>query len=196
MKINITKINSIDLSNYKNFCFDYQEFSGQAGKEHYKLLSLLSSLVDNQIIIDIGTHLGASATALATNKSNQVYSFDVEDRISKYENSSKSISNINFNLVNLFEEHTRKPYEDLILKSKIIFLDIDPHHGVLEYEFYQWLCEKQYKGILIFDDIHYFEGMRKNLWSKIPDDKKQDITHLGHWSGTGVIQFNKVFNFE
>ena len=71
-------------------------------------------------------------------------------------------------------------------------MDIDPHEGVLEYQFYLWLKSNSYKGVIIFDDIHYFEGMRNNLWDKIEDSEKEDITYLGHWSGTGFVKFNNI----
>ena len=46
------------------------EFYGSIGKEHYKLLSYLSTLFNNSIIIDIGTHRGSSALALSYNSTN------------------------------------------------------------------------------------------------------------------------------
>ena len=30
----------------------------------------------------------------------------------------------------------------------------------------------------------------KIFWNKIPDKYKLDITHIGHWSGTGLVSFN------
>lgn len=68
-------------------------------------------------------------------------------------------------------------------------MDIDPNAGILEYEFFLFLKENQYKGILIADDILAFPKMCENFWDKIPNNQKKDLTKIGHWSGTGLIQF-------
>ncbi len=175
---------------------DHNEFHCPSGKEHYKLLSHISTFFNNAIILDIGSHRGASATALSYNSSNKIYSFDIEDRIVEYQDSPKSIENINFHIMNIFENLEDPKWKNLILDSSLIFLDIDPHEGNLEYQFYLWLERNNYQGIIIFDDIHYFQGMKDNLWNKIDSSKREDITHLGHWSGTGIVQFNKKFSFE
>lgn len=83
----------------------------------------------------------------------------------------------------------REKWKDILLQSSFILLDIDPHDGVLEYEFYEWLCDNDYRGFMVCDDIWYFEGMRKNFWYKIPYEHKIDLTEEGHWSGTGIIRF-------
>jgi hypothetical protein len=89
----------------------------------------------------------------------------------------------------------RQNWEQRLLASPLIFLDIDPHDGSMEFEFYNWLKDNNYKGILILDDIWYFKGMRDNLWTKI-SDIKHDVTSLGHWSGTGIVDFSNSVEFE
>jgi hypothetical protein len=32
-------------------------------------------------------------------------------------------------------------------------------------------------------------SMEKTLWSNIEDKYKLDLTHVGHWSGTGLVSF-------
>lgn len=191
------KILETDLSQFYYLDnIDHSEFYGDPGKEHYRLLAYLSTQFSGKTLIDIGSHRGSSAAALSFNPQNQVESFDIENRIPESQNSPKNIKNIRFNYVNLFNLESRSPWEKTILESPLIFLDIDPHDGILEYEFYLWLKSKKYNGAIIFDDIHYFIGMRKNLWQKIEDSEKEDITHLGHWSGTGIIQFSNKFIFS
>lgn len=195
----ITKevINSISLDKFRSISnIDQHEFHQSPGSQHYKLLAYLSTLFNNGIIIDIGTHRGASATALSYNPTNTIYTFDIENRISDDFSSPKSIQNIVFNYTNIFSHDVRGSWKDRILSSNMIFLDIDPHDGVLEYEFYEWLKEQNYQGLLVLDDIWYFKGMRNNFWYKIEGKYKEDITNLGHWSGTGVVQFNKKYEFE
>ncbi len=71
----------------------------------------------------------------------------------------------------------------------MVFIDVDPHNGHMEWSIYKWFRDSGYKGTLIFDDIHYFAEMRNNFWSKVPNQIKTDLTHIGHWSGTGLVKF-------
>ncbi len=186
------EINNIILkSNIHN-----SEYYESAGKEHYKLLAYLSLQFNNKIIIDIGTHKGYSASALGYNNTNTVYTFDICDKLSTDEkNVMWYNNNVIFNTDNLFDNNILNKWKDTILNSSLIFLDIDPHDGYDEYEFYKWLKESDYKGILILDDIWYFKNMRDNLWFKIPSEYKLDLTEIGHWSGTGLVNFNKNNSF-
>lgn len=174
----------------KNICFDM--FSN-VGKEHYKLLSYFSSLFNNSNIFDIGTHTGCSALALAHNPSNTIYSFDIIDNVFP---SIKTIENIRFYKDNLFNINNFKKWSEIILSCPFIFLDVDPHNGNMEYFFLNLLKEINYQGFIICDDIWYFKDMRDNFWYKIEDEFKYDLTDLGHWSGTGIITFNKTITFN
>jgi hypothetical protein len=71
----------------------------------------------------------------------------------------------------------------------MIFMDIDPHDGPMELEFYHWLKTEGYRGLLVCDDIWYFKGMRDNFWYHISQADKVDATLVGHWSGTGIVHF-------
>jgi len=189
MKESVKKIDLTCFAEYDGL--DINEFliNNEPGREHYKLLAYLSSLFNDSNIFDIGTHRGSSALALSYNSSNKIYTFDLIDKIQHGEKSIKNKSNIFFSTDNLLDMKEREKWESKILSSPLIFLDIDPHEGKLEYQFYEYLLSKNYKGMLVCDDIYYFKGMRDNFWYLIPTEHKTDITHLGHWSGTGVISF-------
>ena len=90
---------------------------------------------------------------------------------------------------NLFEEEGRAKWVDTILAAPFIFLDVDPHNGTMEIDMYGWLKKIGYTGFVICDDIWYFKEMRDNFWYKVPAAERYDVTHLGHWSGTGIISF-------
>ena len=191
---NIDKNISFDSINYyTNFLNDNdkKEFFDVSGKEHYKLLAYFSTLFNNKNIIDIGTHRGSSALALSYNPTNTIHSFDIMDKI--YNNSLHTKENIKFYLDNIFANFEK--YSDLLLNAPIIFLDIDPHDGFLEMDFYYYLKSKNYQGILICDDIWHFNGMRNNFWYLIEDQYKYDLTDYGHWSGTGIVCFNENYKF-
>ena len=85
MLISYEKIQEITLEKYSNDMND-MEFYGDCGRQHYRLLSYLSTLFNNSDIFDIGTHRGSSAMALSYNPTNKVYSFDIENRSKNYEN--------------------------------------------------------------------------------------------------------------
>ena len=174
--------------------YEYNEFFSDCGKEHYRLLAHLSTLFNNSTLIDIGTHKGKSSLALSYNTSNTILSFDIVDCISnpKMKGSRK---NINYYLENLWEKETQEKWLDTILKSPFIFLDVDPHNGTMEYDFFMFLKEIKYQGIVLCDDIWYFKEMRDNFWYKVPDEYKYDMSEYGHWSGTGIITLNPKIKF-
>jgi hypothetical protein len=183
------RIKTLDLTQRfdiysKGSQLDRTEFLGKPGREHYPLLAYISTLFNNSDIFDIGTHLGSSALALSYNDSNHVYSFDIVRK-----GNLPAPQNVTYLCEDLFEPDIRSKWEDKLLNAPFIFMDIDPHEGTREFKFYEWLKEKQYKGFVIFDDIWYFKPMRDNFWYKIPDAEKVDITHMGHWSGTGIVRF-------
>ena len=152
--------------------------------EHYPLLMDIAKQHNNATFFDIGTHEGKSAYCLSMNPKNQVYSFDIVNKPNR-----PIRKNIQYLQDDLMNPTVRELWKEKLLASTYILLDIDPHDGVLEYEFYEWLRDNNYQGTLLCDDIWYFKGMRNNFWYKIPPQFKEDITHLGHWSGTGRIQF-------
>lgn len=190
MNINVdyTKFKDIIVTND----FDIkQEFNGVPGREHYKLLSHLSTLYNNSVIIDIGSHRGSSACALSYNPTNTVLSFDIVNNVTN--DAIRKLPNVKFIIANIFDNLDN--YKDLLMSSPMIFLDIDPHEGTMEYDFYLVLKEWNYQGIIICDDIWYFESMRNNFWCKIEEQYKYDVTRYGHWSGTGIVTFNPTIQF-
>lgn len=171
---------------------DTGELLGQPGSEHYRLLAYLARQFSHGTIIDIGTHIGCSALALSTNPSNRVYTFDLQQKLSVTDQHQLwTHGNVVFSKDNLMESETRQSWRDILLSSSLIVLDIDPHEGSQEFEFYEWLKQENYRGLLLLDDIHYFKGMRDNCWYKIPSEEKRDLTGLGHWSGTGLVRFDR-----
>jgi len=183
----ITKQNILEAKSLPDGKFvpiEPKEFYGVPGREHYNLLSYLATTISNSTIIDIGTHMGSSALALSVNASNTVYSFDIVRKTPL-----SDLPNVNFEIADLWDPATREYWAPIVLGSALIVLDIDPHSGVPEYEFYLWLKKNHYKGLVFCDDIHYFKEMRDNFWLKIPSSEKLDITAIGHWSGSGIISF-------
>lgn len=176
-KENISKIDLTRFSRYvanpehRNYFFDV-DF-----KEHYRLIAHLSTGFGQSVIFDIGTNLGYSALALSYNDTNRVISYDLVE--CKQLNHADELNNIEYRIGDVLAD-TR------LLESPLIMLDTD-HDGVFENKFYTHLKENNYKGLLFLDDIHLNPPMRE-FWSSIAEPR-EDITDLGHWSGSGLVDF-------
>jgi predicted O-methyltransferase YrrM len=177
----------------------YNDMPREPGKEHYWLLASLSMQVSNKTIVELGTHKGNSAYMLSYGNrklanNNKIITYDIIDK-------PKDLIdpiNVEYRIENMFDPLSREKNRELLLQSDIIFIDIDPHEGVLEYDMYRWLKENNYTGIIIFDDIHLGPGhmgvnsgnSMTQFWSKVDSQHKIDLTSVGHWSGTGLVCFN------
>jgi hypothetical protein len=179
LSISNQKLNQIDTSfinNYELYHNTYY-FNGESGKEHYRLLMYISSLYLNQILFDIGTNKCMSALALSYNQFNKIKTFDIVSILP--ENPKRS--NIEYNLGDSTKDSDIK-------NTPFIFLDVN-HDGIYENIIYDFLKSINWNGILMLDDIHLNNEM-KNFWNSI-EYKKYDITNIGHWSGTGIVDFGK-----
>jgi hypothetical protein len=170
-------------------------FFAKCSKEHFRLLAYMSTLVNNSTIINLHTNGGYEALALSYNETNTVITFDMYDSATNVNLSDRN--NIRqITGVSLLNETSRNQWRDTILQSAFIFVDIEPHNGEEEFQIYNYLATIGYSGFVIYDDIWYFKPMRNNLWYRIPENIRYDLTEVGHWSGTGVVNFNKSITFD
>ena len=176
-------IDTRSVQNIPEFHKEY--FHYLSGTEHYRLMIHLSYCWDDIIISDIGTFKGTSALALAQNKKNTVLSFDIQD----YRENDIGVSNVAFRFVDFLVD---LPARQHILLSKLISLDLD-HNYATEKRAYDFLKENKWKGVLICDDIHLNDDM-KRFWNEV-DTPKIDITAYGHNAGTGAILFGDDVSF-
>lgn len=190
MIINLTEVKNCDLSFVSNYYPDKYERHrinemnvGQEQGEHYKLLYYFTTLFTDELILDLGTRDGLSALCLAYNKKNNVITYDLIDKPNELLQFEDKLPNLTFKKMNVFDESL-----DIFKKSKIIFLDLDPHDGIQETRFISLLEEIGYNGIVICDDIHWFPRM-KQWWNNLKQTK-YDVTQFGHGSGTGLIDFS------
>jgi len=179
--INENYLNSLDLSAEKKACINIDQIEWSAGKEHYRLLAYITEMFNNIKILDIGTRYGESAICLSRNKSNKIITYDISNQCVNMTPELFKINNIEF-------RHKDFRDDSEVKDASIIFLDVDPHDGYKEKEMYEFIKANNFKGILIVDDIILNEGM-KQFWASI-EKRKEDITSLGHWSGTGVVYFD------
>ena len=176
-KKNISEISLSRFSPYvanqihRNYFFDTNF------QEHYQLIAYLSTQFQNSILIDVGTNLGYSALALSFNETNRVISYDVVE--CKQLSFSEKLDRIEYRIGDVLKDLR-------IFDAPLIMLDTN-HDGIFEQRFYHHLRENEYRGLLFLDDIHLNRAMR-NFWHSIAETK-EDITDLGHWSGSGLVDF-------
>lgn len=174
-------LDDIDMSDDIKVIGCYGEYYDKpSGQEHYRLLKYFAKNIDGPII-EIGTHCGTSAVALATATEHEVITYDIDD---VKLNNLNHIKNLKFRIC---EFNTDDDYKEKILNSKMIFIDA-PHTGQFEQMCYEWLVDNNYKGITIWDDIHLNEEMEM-FWYGV-EHNKMDVTDYGHITGTGIIFFS------
>lgn len=154
-----------------------QYYHLEAGKEHYRLLSYFATQYNYEILTDLGTNRGASAVALSVNQNNFVYSIDIEN----VKEGEPLPTNCEYVIGNML---WNSDIFDRVLNSRFIMMDID-HEYHNEIQIYKRLAEREWKGIIVCDDIHLNDPMKK-FWNEV-SHPKLDITKYGHGSGTGVI---------
>ena len=182
-KFALTKenISNIDLTKFSRYVANLEHrkyFFDVKFKEHYRLIAYLSALFNHSTIFDIGTNLGYSALALSYNDTNRIISYDIVE--CKDLNHAEELGNIEFLIGDVLKD-------ERLLGSPLIMLDTN-HDGIFENEFYKYLEDNNYKGLLFLDDIHLNQPMR-DFWNSI-SAAKADVTDLGHWSGSGLVDFS------
>lgn len=188
---NFSSEDIVDIFDYKSIanidlqkCITYiknenekSHFLASPGQEHYRLLAYLSTRYQDSDILDIGTFTGVSAVALSYNSRNRVHTFDINRRI--------DLATVPNNVL-YYKDNILKPkYESLIKYSKLIMIDIS-HNGEDEKVITDHIISLGYKGYIVYDDIKLNKEMM-DFYNSL-DGKKVDISHLGHWSGTGILE--------
>jgi predicted O-methyltransferase YrrM len=161
--------------------------------EHYKLLAAMVKLLQPQVVLEIGTATGLSALALQKflPTAGRVTTFDL---IPWYEYPEHVLLNSDFasgNLTQIVADLTlpqvADSYAPLLKAADLIFIDA-AKDGRMEVNLLNQLYRIGLKNgtLLVFDDIRVVEMVA--IWRSIPKPKL-DLTSFGHWSGTGVIQW-------
>jgi predicted O-methyltransferase YrrM len=194
IKIEKDKVKSMDLTELEKYSIvDGPDFS-EAGIEAYKFYAYLSTLVNNTKIVEIGTRYGKSALALSFNSSNKIISFDI------LEQGASQIKKDNISFV--IGDFTQA--EGDWSKVDIIMIDVDPHDGIKEREFISFLYSVGWEGILILDDIlpnwpvivSGANPVEMNNWWNSISEEKYDVSDIGHFSGTGIVNIGSKFTIE
>jgi hypothetical protein len=191
----------VEQTSYKAFGADL---------EHYHaILAHLSTYFNDSVIVDLGTLYGNSAAALAYNKSNKVYTYDIEHRAEASEKfESEEFKNIEYIIGNCIENNWQgtvssqahayvqdrntplKTDREIFLSSKLIFLDVDPHDGIQEGIVLNFLVENDWKGIMVCDDIGHQHPPMHDWWNSIELPTYTIRNKYAAFKGTGIIVFD------
>jgi hypothetical protein len=181
IKISKKNVKELDIDHLKDMALNPNDWL-HAGQCEYKLYAYLSTFFNNTNILDIGTRTGGSALALSYNSNNQVISYDLSEQGA----SSIKKENITWKIQNFMDDETLD-WDNI----SIIMIDVDPHDGVQERVMMDWLREKEWKGILIHDDIGELWPETQKMWNEIPEEKF-DVTQIAHFAGTGLANFGNA----
>ena len=162
--------------------------------EHYKLLSSLVSVLQPRKVIEIGTFQGLSALAIKGSLPSgaQLTTVDIKPwaeientvfRPSDFEDGSLfqvigDLSNRSF-----FEE-----FSPALSSCDLLFVDA-PKNIIFESTFLKFLesIPLPPAAVVLFDDIRQWNMLK--IWREI-SRPKIDLTSFGHWTGTGMIDWN------
>ena len=145
-----------------------QWYNLPAGTEHYRLLRYLGH--HYEVCADIGTFRGHSAAALSEG-CDRVISWDIHPWITSPPNKNVELR---------YGDCTK---DDNLLLADFIMVDID-HTGRFEQKLIEFLINEGWHGPIIADDI-YLQSLVS--WWDLLNVEKRDISHLGHYTGTGLI---------
>lgn len=165
--------------------------------EHYKLLAALIEELQPSKILEIGTYTGLSVLAMAPflPKDSELITFDIIPW-GEIENSFLQIKDFECGQVSqiisdLTQFENAKKHSSLLKSADLIFIDA-AKDGVMEKTLFENLCKIGLKknALIVFDDIRLWNMLE--FWRGITCPKL-DLTSFGHWTGTGLIDWDIDF---
>ncbi len=161
--------------------------------EHYKLLAALVSILQPKTIVELGTHLGYSSLCMKKFLPDgaTLHTFDVIPW-NEFPNTILKTADFDGQLVQHLDDTTEinafKKHQALFESADLIFMDA-LKDGVQEYQFLKNFSTIAFKNkcLFVFDDIRLWNML--DIWFHM-DKPKLDLTSFGHWSGTGLVEWN------
>ena len=166
-----------------------------------QLLQRLCASNQSHYIIELGTNLGLSTAYLASNNTkSQVYTLEGQPQLCQI--ARQNFNQLQLNNIQIIEGNINDTFPHLIQQiPQIDLLFIDANHqyqATLDY--YHLAKTKTHKNtIIIFDDIHWSEGMQQ-AWNEIRQDPdihlSIDIFHMGIvWFNTNIPKQHYIVAF-
>jgi predicted O-methyltransferase YrrM len=162
--------------------------------EHYKLLAALALVLKPRRVIEIGTFQGLSALALKGSlpPEGEVITVDIvpwqQIHGSSFRPSDFEDGRLRQVIGDLANREFFAKFEDTLTKCDVLFVDA-PKNVIFERTLIQHLSGIRLPdhALVLFDDIRQWNMLE--IWRKI-DRPKLDLTSFGHWTGTGIVDWN------
>jgi predicted O-methyltransferase YrrM len=190
----IIEARKIDLSMISSRMKTHSPFLSVWPGEHYKLLAGLIQVLKPKKVIEVGTFAGLSALCMLAGlppKSN----LTTIDIVPWSEIDSTVILSSDFDdgrfqqvLGDLSNRHFFDTFKSELSDCDFLFIDA-PKDVIFETTLLMFLETITLKKdvIVVFDDIRQWNML--SIWRDIKRPKL-DLTSFGHWSGTGIIDWN------
>lgn len=162
--------------------------------EHYRLLAALVRTLNPKTVIEIGTFTGMGTLALAQElqPSSTLTTFDLLAWDSFADTwlapSDFAAGRVRQVLHDISTPGGIEPHRALFESADLIFVD-GPKDGRTEADILVNLAtlNLSHDAVIVFDDIRVVNMI--DIWRCIAQPK-MDLTSFGHWSGTGLIDWN------
>lgn len=162
--------------------------------EHYRLLAALVRTLNPKTVIEIGTFTGMGTLALAQDlqPSGTLTTFDLLAWNSFPDTwlapSDFAAGRVRQVLHDISTPGGIEPHRALFESADLIFVD-GPKDGRTEADILANLATLNLSRdvVIVFDDIRVVNMI--DIWRRI-GQPKMDLTSFGHWSGTGLIDWN------
>jgi predicted O-methyltransferase YrrM len=160
--------------------------------EHYRLLAGLVKTLKPKVVVEIGTFLGAGALSLAQElEEGAVHTFDVapwDGFKDTWLNAADFDARLVQHIADLSDPAQLRPHAALLESADLLLVDA-PKDGVFEPAFIGGLETLSTKPglVVVFDDVRVMTMLE--TWRKIRRPKL-DLVSFGHWSGTGLVDWN------
>jgi predicted O-methyltransferase YrrM len=163
--------------------------------EHYRLLGALVQVLRPATIIEIGTARGMSALSMMNQmpEGSRLYTFDIVPWNQYDPTSYLSASDFEKGRIvqytdDLSDQTGFFKHKELLASADLIFVDA-AKDGYQEQRFIDNFSSIRLKQdvLVVFDDIRLVNMLR--IWRELKRPKL-DITSFGHWSGTGLVDWN------
>ena len=171
---------------------DAQFFDVYPG-EHYRLLRGLCRVRNIHEAVEIGTFTGMGAYTLSQ-EDVKVDTFDIVawDRFRQSQLSHDLIDSgrVTQHISDLSDPQQFEKHRKILEDADLIFLD-GPKDGKFEYALWPLLktLKRRHGRLLLVDDIRLMPMIQ--FWNDI-EYPKMDMTSLGHWSGTGLVDLQNL----
>lgn len=161
--------------------------------EHYRLLAALTQVLKPSLVVEIGTGRGLSALSILEKlpHGGRLVTYDIVPWTalpgSFLRNGDFTAERFEQRTVDLSDRDSCFSERDLLKGADLIFIDA-AKDGEQECRFMEDLAEVPFERppIVIMDDIRVWSMLR--AWRELAFPKL-DLTSFGHWSGTGLVDF-------